>query len=140
MSSSYLQDEFSLPGLITEIKNILSKLDMPDMKKTSKMLWKNLVIKKMKEKNKTYLVKQSERYKKINSDEMEKENFERKPYLTNLRMDQARTKFKMKTKMLKNVKMNYKNDPKMSRNCGSVLNVIILIAKNTSSGVMGIKT
>ena len=35
-----------------------------------------------------------------------------KEYLANLRMDQARTKFKIKTKMLKNVKMNYKNDPK----------------------------
>ena len=57
-------------------------------------------------------MKQSERYKKINSDEMKTEKFERKPYLTNLRMDQARTKFKIKTKMLKNVKMNYKNEIK----------------------------
>ena len=57
-------------------------------------------------------MKQSERYKKINTDEMKTENFERKPYLTNLRMDHARIKFKIKTKMLKNVKMNYKNDPK----------------------------
>ena len=88
------------------MKDILSELDMPDMKKTSKILWKNLVNKKIKEKNKTELVKQSERHKKINTDEMKTENFERKPYLTNLRMDQARTKFKIKTKMLKNVKMN----------------------------------
>ena len=68
--------------------------------------------KKIKEKNKKDLVKQSEKYKKINTDEMKMENFERKPYLSNLRMDQARTKFKIKTKMLKNIKMNYKNDPK----------------------------
>ena len=52
----------------------------------------------MKEKNKTDILKQSERYKKINTDDMKTESFERKPYLTNLRMDQSRTKFKMKTK------------------------------------------
>ena len=28
-----LQDKFSLPGLIAEMKNILCELDMPDMKK-----------------------------------------------------------------------------------------------------------
>ena len=111
-----LQDKFSLPGLMTEIKEVLSELDMPDMKKTPKFVWKNIVNQKMKEKNKTDILKQSERYKKINTDDMKTENFERKPYLTNLRMDQARTKFKMKTKMLKNVKMNYKNDPKNVKN------------------------
>ena len=41
---------------------------------------------------------------------MEEEKFERKSYLGTLRMDQARTKFKIKTKMLKNVKLNFKND------------------------------
>ena len=35
-----------------------------------------------------------------------------KEYLANLRMDQARTKFKVKTKMLKNIKKHFKNDPK----------------------------
>ena len=107
-----LQVKFSLPGLMTEMKEVLSEMEMPDMRKTSKSIWKNIVNKKMTEKNKTDLVKQSERYKKINTDEMKTENFERKSYLTSLRMDQARTKFKIKTKMLKNVKMNFKNDPK----------------------------
>ena len=60
------------------MKDLLSELDMPDMKKPSKILWENLVNKKMEEKNKTDLVKQSERYKKINTDEMKTENFERK--------------------------------------------------------------
>ena len=42
---------------------------------------------------------------------MAEDNFERKPYLANLRQDQARIKFKSKTRMLK-TKLNYKNDPK----------------------------
>ena len=50
--------------------------------------------KMIKEKNKKDLVKQSERYKKIKTDEMGKENFESKPYLANLRLDQTRVKFK----------------------------------------------
>ena len=40
---------------------------------------------------------------------MEREIFERKSYLGTLRMDQARTKVKIKTKMLKYVKLNFKN-------------------------------
>ena len=107
-----LQDRLSLPGLISEMKEVIKDLELPDMKKVTKIQWKNLVNRKIKEKNKNDLVKQSERYKKINTDEMAKEDFERKPYLANLRMDQARIKFKAKTKMLKNVKLNYKNDPK----------------------------
>ena len=53
----------------------------------------------MKDKNKLDLVKISERYKKIKSDEMPLEKFERKSYQTNLRKDQARRKFKLNTKM-----------------------------------------
>ena len=64
------------------------------------------------QKNKEDDVKASVKYKKIDTKEIAEENFERKTYMTDLRMDQARTKFKIKTKMIKNVKLNYKNDPK----------------------------
>ena len=107
-----MQERFSYPGLISEMKEVMKGLDLPDMKGVSKDHWKNLVKRLMKEKNKHDLVKMAERYKKIKSEEMSLENFERKPYLTNLRMDQARTKFKLNTKMTKNVKLNYKNDPR----------------------------
>ena len=107
-----IQERLSFPGLISEMKDFLKGLDLPDMREVSKDQWKTHVNKLIREKNKHDLVKMAERYKKIESEEMSLDKFERKSYLTNLRMDQARTKFKLKTKMMKNVKLNYKNDPK----------------------------
>ena len=71
-----------------------------------------MVHKKLLIKNKDDIIKASVRYKKIDTKEMSDEMFERKPYLTDLRMDKVRIKFKLKTKMMKNVKLNFKNDPK----------------------------
>jgi hypothetical protein len=103
-----MQEEMSLPGLISEIKEVLAELDLPNMKSLSKLQWKNLVNKKILKKNKDDLVNMAKNYKKIDSEEMAAEKFERKSYMTDLRMDQARMNFKIKT----NIKLNFKNDPK----------------------------
>lgn len=105
-----VQDKLNLPGLISEMKEIIKHLELPNVESVSKIQWKSQVNKSMINKNRKDIIQQSERYKKICSKEMEKEKFERKSYLGTLRMDQARTKFKIKTKMLKNVKLNFKND------------------------------
>ena len=68
--------------------------------------------KRLKKKNKDDLVSKASVYKKLDSGAMKEETFERKPYFAELRMDQARTKFKIQTKMIKNIKLNYKNDPR----------------------------
>ena len=107
-----VQDKLSLPGLISETKDIIKEMELPDIQSVTKLQWKNLVQQKLLIKNKDDLIRASVRYKKINTKEMSNEKFERKPYLTDLRMDNARTKFKIKTKMMKNVKLNFKNDPK----------------------------
>ena len=107
-----VQDKLSLPGLISETKEIISELQLPDMQSVTKIQWRNMVHKKLLVKNKDDILKASVRYKKIDTKEMSEDKFERKSYLTDLRMDKARTKFKLKTKMMKNVKLNFKNDPK----------------------------
>ena len=50
-------------------------------------------------------------YKKNQSEEMASEEFERKSYMKDLRMNQARMKFRINTKMFNYVKLNFKNDP-----------------------------
>ena len=50
-------------------------------------------------------------YKKLDLEELKAENFERKDYISKLNMSEARTKFAIRTKMTKSVKLNYKNDP-----------------------------
>ena len=51
-------------------------------------------------------------YKKLDISEMRTESFEMKAYFSELNMHEARTKFAIRTKMVKTVKLNYKNDPK----------------------------
>ena len=50
-----------------------------------------------------------EKYSKLDDIETEKENFEAKPYLQELNLVQARTKFKLRSRMLE-VKNNYKGE------------------------------
>jgi hypothetical protein len=107
-----MQEEMSLPGRIIEIKEVLAELDLPNMKSVSKPQWKNLVNKMILKKNKDDLVNIAKNCKKIDSEEMAAEEFERKSYMTDLRMDQARMKFRIKTKMVKNIKLNFTNGPK----------------------------
>ena len=59
-----------------------------------------------------------QRYKKLDANKHREENFELKPYMTNLTMQGARLKFASRSKMMKTVKLNFKNDP---RNKGSLL-------------------
>ena len=108
-----IQNELHLPGLIQECKENIEELKLPEAEVCSKFQWKNTIKKKIKEKNKSDLLRQvrNKEYKKINADEMEKEEFGRKPYLSNLDIHSARMKFGLQTKMVKSVKLNYKNDP-----------------------------
>jgi hypothetical protein len=56
-------------------------------------------------------VMEKKNYKKIDIDELRQEKFEMKKYMSQLTMHSARTKFALRTKMTKKVRMNYKNDP-----------------------------
>ena len=108
-----IQDELHLPGLIQECKENIDHLKLPEAKKCSKFQWKNAVKKKMMEINKSDLIGQvkNKEYKKIDAHKMENEEFGRKPYLSNLDIHSARMKFGIQTKMVRSVKLNYKNDP-----------------------------
>ena len=72
--------------------------------------WKNIIKKKMKEKNCSDLVARMKRYKKIDSWKMSQENFEIKPYIAKLNLAEARDKFRLRSFMTRTVKMNYASD------------------------------
>ena len=55
-----------------------------------------------------------ETYRKLEESELLAEDFGRQPYLKELNLEGARTKFKYRTKMTQFVKMNYSSDPKYS--------------------------
>ena len=51
-------------------------------------------------------------YKKINVKEILNNNFERKPYISNLFSDDAKMRFKISSQMVPEVKMNFQSDRK----------------------------
>ena len=54
-------------------------------------------------------------YKKLDANLLKNENFKAKSYMKNLSIQNARTKFAIRTKMVRTVKLNYKNDPSNKR-------------------------
>ena len=67
--------------------------------------------KKILEMNRANLLSQIKSYKKLDLKTHENDKFERKPYLRNLNINQARLKFKLSTKMTPTVMMNFPSDP-----------------------------
>ena len=123
-----VQTKLALPGLIQECEEMLNKMELPKANDCTQLQWKTAVKKaiKMKSRNDLLEVIDEKEYKKINLDELKKEKFEIKPYMCKLNLQSARTKFAIRTKMTKTVKLNYKNDPSnknklwMCDDCSSV--------------------
>lgn len=112
-----IQLKLDLPGLLQECKELETELSLPDTLKCTKNQWKNIVNKKVREKNKNDLIEmiRIKEYKKVDANLLKNENFEAKSYMKNLSIQNARTKFAIRTKMVRTVKLNYKNDPSNKR-------------------------
>ena len=101
------------PGLVREVKDECEKLRLPNItqkcNKFSESQWKNTVKEACRNKNEEEL---KERIKKlVKLEEIREESYERKDYLKELRMDEARVKFKIRTRMV-DCKMNFSSDPR----------------------------
>ena len=111
------QIKFSFPGLANEAKVLIAELNLPDIlnkeinKKYSKMMWKKMVKNEVIRKceNEIWLeIKEIDKLEEIKKDN---KKFTIKDYLKNMNLEDARTKFKLRTKML-DVKFNYKHMPR----------------------------
>ena len=111
----YIQQKSNdFPGLVPECKNLIKKYDLPDIVSEgnipSKLSWKNTVKKSIREHCASELRQEiKEKYRKLENIETETENFEAKSYLTELNLVQARTKFKLRSRMLE-LRNNYKGE------------------------------
>ena len=111
-----IQKTLSLPGLAVECSKYLAELDITDsVESYTKMQWKHLIKNRIIEKNRQDLLCAIKKYKKISHEELSKENFECKPYLKNLNLHDARTKFKIRSKMCPTVKINFQSDKQFGR-------------------------
>ena len=111
-----IQKSFSFPGFIPEARNLIIKYKLPNIidqeVQITQLRWKSLVKKAIK----TYYedeLKSKMTTSKLKDGPMTKESFGFKDYLKQMKLSDARTKFRLRSNMTK-VKMNRKSDPKFA--------------------------
>ena len=93
-----MQKEKSLPGLFKEVKDDLDKIGVDDLKSVSKNVWKKRVKEYVNDKQRSELLDDMKRYKKLDQDELANEKFERKEYFDKLDLDNVRMDRKISRK------------------------------------------
>ena len=116
------------PGLAKECSNFCEQLNIPDITQPDinipKLSWKNLVKKAVGKKNSDELKIDIAGYTKL-EDMKDEEKCEMREYIVAMTMQEARTKFRIRTRMI-NCAMNQPSDPKHIANlwkCTACLNV-----------------
>ena len=108
-----IQESLHLPGLHTECYDFLCQHGITNVKLFNKMQWKRLIGKKIIELNEDDLMKQSQSYKKLN---LVGEKFGCKDYIREMKIDDARAMFKIRSNMLPTVQMNFMSERKFADN------------------------
>ena len=95
-----LQSHFSFPGLVKEVKEMIIILKIPDItqqnvaERISKQSWKKIVKKAIREKCGKNLFDQIKSYKKLETLFTEGKLFQKKSYLKEMSLSDARIMFK----------------------------------------------
>ena len=114
-----VQNEMNWPGLVTECKELIENLNLPNITQQdvrdqwSKQRWKAITKKTIKAKCESELKDEMKDYSKLRDGPMMHEKFEMQDYVKQMKIEDARVNFSLKSKMYK-AKFNYKNDPKYS--------------------------
>ena len=89
-----VQQELNLNGLAREVSAFLVTNEILDAREFSKMQWKKLVTEKTIHENKTSLLEEAKKYKKLDEIELATEEYGMKEYFIELNLSQARLKFR----------------------------------------------
>ena len=82
-------------GLAAECAPLLNEFGISDIKKYTKIQFKRIIKKKMREYDKKMIVEMSKKYKKIDQSSFPEDDFCMKPYFKSLPVDSARWKFRI---------------------------------------------
>ena len=94
-------------GLHSEIEEHLNTLGVTDLRSVSKWQWRKRIREYIINLNKTQLLEDIKRYKKLNYDELSCEPFERKSYLSTLSLANARMRFRVSSGVVQTIRSNY---------------------------------
>ena len=102
-----IQVENSL-GLYSEVAEHLEAIGVSDLRAVNKYHWKKTVRNYTAGLNKTQLLEDIRKYKKLNHSELSEETFGRKSYLSTLSLENARMRFKISCGLVNTVRTNFK--------------------------------
>ena len=107
-----IQEKLNFPGLMQECAETIQVFNLPEARSCSKYQWKKIINKLVKEKTEEDLLNtvSDKDYKKLSLEDMKEEKFGRQSYLHDLDIPAARMKFGIRSRMVRTIKMNYKND------------------------------
>ena len=108
-----IQINKNIPGLVSECKSYIKHLKLQDIfqNKIPIKQWKLMVKEAVRDANIRELKIKMSLYKKLKHLDLTNDTFGMKSYLKNLNLMNVRILFRYRTKMIKNVKMNFSSDP-----------------------------
>ena len=112
-------------GLVTEMEEEIKEMgisQLSELRSISKWRWKTTVKKFVLKKNQESLLESIQKYKKLDYHQMSQESFERKSYLSNMKLEDSRMLFRISSQMLDlkvNMKNKYRNQSLTCRLCRS---------------------
>ena len=113
------QKLYNFPGFIPEAKSLLKFYDLPNIidekHELSKFVWKKRVREAIKIKYEEELKSRMSNYSKLKGSPLMNENWETRSYIQDMRLEDARTNFRMRCSMLRTVKMNQKSNEIFAR-------------------------
>ena len=110
-----LQNHFHLPSLMDECNSFIETFCHQKIENFTKNQWKKMVKRKIVEKNRQDLLDQMKGYQKIDYSTHENEPFKIQQYLQQMKLSQARLKFKIDCFMTPTVKLNFLNNDQFRR-------------------------
>ena len=113
----------SSPSLLKELEEHLSNLPITSPEGLSKRLWKRQIDKYIYNKNVKDLIGMTTDSKKIKSEDLENDNFARKPYFSKLDIESARYRFRISSSLVHTIRGNFsdkyrkRNEPLTCPSC-----------------------
>ena len=92
---------------VSDIKEHLVNMNVASPRGFSKWQWRRIVKNYVPRKNRNDILLKAERYKKINVEEYQSEQFERKSYFFEMNLDSVRDRFRIANQMVETVRKNF---------------------------------
>ena len=127
----------SLPSLVKDLEEHLTKLGIPDPTSVSKYVWTKKVKEYVRSKCHTELLEQVKKNKKVKADEYEGVPYKERSYLSQMKLEDSRMRMRISCGMINLIKGNFKqkyrkmNQPLTCISCISLLKKMTQTKKKT---------